>query len=60
MFFGVPMTMAVFALIRANNYRDPRDLLLTEIWQNGFVWLFLGLSIYGLSGLLGESQNRGE
>ena len=55
--FGlIPVTMAVFALVRAGNYDAPRDLLLTEIWQNGFVWMFLGLSIFSLSGLLGDES----
>ena len=52
------MAMAVFSLIRAGNYKDPRDLMLTEIWQNGFVWFFFGISIYRLSGLLDDSRGN--
>lgn len=44
---------AVFTLFRAANFNDP-DLVLVEIWANGFSWLFLGMSVFSLSALLRE------
>ena len=59
-FSGVPLSIAVFTLFRVFNHDDVRDMILVGIWENGFVWLFLGLSIYRLSELLGDgSGNQG-
>jgi hypothetical protein len=47
----------VFALFRAGNATNPRDLILVEIWANGFEWLFLGLSIRSLAGVLKKDES---
>lgn len=59
MFAWIPMMMALFSLIKAGNFPDSRDMLLTEIWQNGLAWLFLGISVFRLAGLLDDSQSKG-
>ena len=46
----------VFALFRAGNSRDPRDMLLIEIWANGFEWLFLGISMFCLASALKKGR----
>lgn len=48
----------VFALFRAGNATNPRDLILVEIWANGFQWLFLGLSILSLVGALKRDESE--
>ena len=45
-----PLSQFAMALFRAGNMRSSRDLALVEVWANGFVWLFLGLSIVSLGG----------
>ncbi len=46
----IPLSQFFFTLTRAANIRDPRSLALTEIWANGFEWLFLGISMICLTG----------
>lgn len=56
----VPISRFVFALFRAGNLRNPKDLALVEIWADGIGWLFLGISFFCLSGLMmrGEANGR--
>jgi hypothetical protein len=42
---AVPLNSFVMALFRAGNIRNPRDIVLIEVWADGFTWLFLGLGI---------------
>jgi hypothetical protein len=42
---AVPLGSFVMALFRAGNLRNPRDIVLIEVWADGFTWLFLGLGI---------------
>ena len=48
----IPISWCLFALIRAGNFRDARDLALIEIWANGIEALLLGVSMLFLTGLL--------
>jgi hypothetical protein len=51
---------AFFTIFRASNYKD-MDLALVEIWATGFVWLFLGMSIFQLPSLfLGDDHDSPE
>jgi len=50
----------VFALFRAGNSTNPRDMILIGIWANGFEWLFLGISIFCLAGALKKDQSDGQ
>lgn len=51
----IGISHAVFALFRAGNYRNPNDLMLAGIWEDGVGWLLLGLSMLALaSGLSGK------
>ena len=52
----LPITHFVFALFRAGNVRDTRDMVLIEIWANGFEWLFVGISMFTLAGVLKSDQ----
>lgn len=47
----VPISRFVFMLFRAENSRDPQDLMLVEIWSSGIEALLLGISIHSLSRL---------
>lgn len=56
-FAFVPLSHALFTLFRVANHND-RDIVLVEIWANGFAWLFMGISILKLSGaILGSEKN---
>ncbi len=55
-FGAVAISHFFFALIRASNFRDPRDLALTEIWADGLQWLFLGISFFCVAGGLLPSR----
>ena len=48
----IPISYFVFALFRAGNFRDPRDLALIEIWANGVEWLLLGISMLFLTQMI--------
>lgn len=52
----IPIVQFVFALMRAGNFRNPRDLALVEIWADGFGWLFLGISMLRLIGVINQCQ----
>ena len=43
-FAAIPIINAAFTLFRAGNHDDPQNLLLVEIWANGFALLFFGIS----------------
>ena len=49
-FTGVFFSQALLTIFRVGNYKSA-DLGLVEIWSNGFVWLFIGLSISQLPSL---------
>ena len=53
----VAISHFVFALIRAGNARNPRDIVLVEIWASGFEWLFLGISIICLARALEDDSS---
>jgi hypothetical protein len=62
LFAGIPLSHFFFALVRAGNMRDPRDLALTEVWADGVAWLLLGLSLIFLINAIApaeENPNRG-
>ena len=42
---------AVMTFLRARYYDDVEELMLVEIWANGFVWFFIGMSILFLPSL---------
>ena len=54
---AVPVSQFAMALFRAGNFRDARDMVLIEIWSNGFLWLFAGLSLFCL-GMAFRSKER--
>ena len=54
-FSGVFFAQAFFTLFRAGNH-DDTDLVLVEIWANGSVWLFIGMSIIQLPRLLASDD----
>jgi hypothetical protein len=47
---GVGVCHFIFALVRAGNTRDPQDLIVAGIWEEGVSWLLLGISIFSLVG----------
>lgn len=49
-FACIPLSHFFFALLRAGNFGDTRDMALVEIWNDGVVWLLLGISILYLAG----------
>ena len=55
----IPISYFVFALFRAGNLRDPRDMALIEIWANGIEWLLLGISMLFLTGMLAPNPELG-
>ena len=55
----IPISSFFFAMIRASNFRDPRDVALTEIWANGIEWLLLGISMLTLTGMLAPNPEWG-
>jgi len=54
-FSFIPFSHAFFTLFRADKYDHP-DLVLVEIWANGFAWLFLGFSLLKLSSFMLSDQ----
>jgi hypothetical protein len=38
----------LFTLFRAGNFRDPREMMLVEIWATGLPWLFFSISFFAL------------
>lgn len=46
----IPLSQFFFTVFRSANIRAPSGLALVEIWANGFGWLFLGLSMFCLTG----------
>ncbi|MEP4077022.1 hypothetical protein [Haloferula sp.] len=54
---GLAISQFVFALFRAGNARNTRDMILVEIWANGFAWLFLGFSMFCLGAALRKGQD---
>jgi tellurite resistance protein TehA-like permease len=57
---AIPFSHFAMALFRAGNFRNPRDMVLVEIWSDGFAWLFLGLSMLCLGRVFRDSQRTGE
>ena len=58
-FLCVFFVNALFTLFRAVNF-DSQGLLFVEIWANGFIWLFLGLSLYKATGLFFGEEKSGD
>ena len=57
-FAGIPLSHFFFALVRAGNMRDPRDLALTEVWSDGVAWLLLGLSLIFLTNAIAPAEEN--
>lgn len=58
---AVAISHIVFNLFRHENYSHSSDMARIEFWEDGFQWLFLGLSIYSLSGIVpvvGSGEKR--
>jgi hypothetical protein len=45
---GVAFVHAGFTLIRSLNYRSASDLMLTEVWKEGFCWFLIWCSLVAL------------
>jgi hypothetical protein len=56
----IPVSYFAFAVFRAGNIRDPRDMALIEIWANGIEGLLLGLSMLSLTGMLAPHPGWGD
>ena len=54
----IPISHFVFALLRACYFRDSGDLMLIEIWSDGFGWLFLGFSMLCLTRAIAHDQGE--
>lgn len=48
----VAISHVLFALFRVENFRDASDMARIELWADGFQWLFLGISLFCLSGVV--------
>ena len=58
---AVAINHLIFNLFRHENYNHSSDMARIGFWEDGFQWLFLGLSIYCLSGVVsvtGSSEKR--
>jgi len=47
----------IFSVLRAGNYRNAKDLMLIGIWEDGFGWLLLGISILCLARGIAEKRS---
>lgn len=47
---GVGVCHLIFAIYRAGNTPNPKDLMLAGIWEDGVSWLLLGISMFCLAG----------
>jgi hypothetical protein len=48
----IPISQFTFALFSAGNIDSTRDLALIQIWADGIGWLFLGISLFCISGIM--------
>ena len=54
----IAMSHFAFALLRAGNYTNPRDLMLVGVWEEGISWLLMGISMLALaSGITGKRSS---
>jgi hypothetical protein len=50
-FSCVFVSQAAWTFFRTSCHDHPEDLMLIEIWASGFVWFFIGMSIFFLPSL---------
>ena len=59
-FFSQAAMSCFSAYITINHGSSPDDMMLLEIWANGFVWFFIGMSILFLPSLFLGKRPRSE